>query len=117
MKVHLPGLLTLAVLAGSGCASSVPAAALVLPVLDSSVASNIAGTLEYCVKNNYLSADAVSGVKDRLLEKVPGQGGFDKGEGGLLTGSDGKTFDLKGATSDVRRKACQQVLGAAGSLI
>lgn len=117
MKIRVLGLVVLAVVAGGGCASRLPVAALVLPVLDSSVAGNVAGTLEFCVKNNYLSADAASQVKDKLLEKVPGRDGFDKGSEGLLTGSDGKLFNLKDATSDMRRKGCQQVLEAAGSLV
>lgn len=117
MKMRIPAAMTLAMLAAGGCASSIPAAALVLPALDSSVAGNVAGTLEFCARNNYLSADAVAGVKDRLLEKMPAQAGFDQGNEGLLKGSDGKILDLKGATSDVRRKGCKQVLHAAGALI
>ncbi len=90
-----------------------------LPGLDSSVSGNVAGTLQYCVKNNYLSADAASGVKDKLMAKVPGQqdDGYKKGEQGLLTGSDGKTLNLQSISSKVRRKACDQVLSSAKSLI
>lgn len=89
-----------------------------LPSLDSSVTGNVAGTLQYCVKNNYLSADAASGVKDKLLAKVPGQGDdYKKGEQGVLTGSDGKTLDIKSISSKLRRKACDQVLNSAKSLI
>lgn len=117
MKIHILRMAMLALATGAGCSSSLPVAVVALPLLDSSVAGNVAGTLEFCVKNNYLSADAVAGVKDSLLEKVPGQAGFDKGREGLLTGSDGQVLDLKHATSDVRRKGCQQLLGAAGALI
>lgn len=89
-----------------------------LPSLDSSVTGNVAGTLQYCVKNNYLSADAASGVKDKLLAKVPGQGDdYKKGEQGVLAGSDGKTMDIKSISSKLRRKACDQVLNSAKSLI
>jgi len=89
-----------------------------LPSLDSSVTGNVAGTLQHCVKNNYLSADAASGVKDKLMAKVPGQGDdYKKGEQGVLTGSDGKTMDIKSISSKLRRKACDQVLSSAKSLI
>ncbi|MDI9239052.1 DUF2501 domain-containing protein [Lysobacter sp. LF1] len=89
-----------------------------LPSLDSSVTGNVAGTLQYCLKNNYLSADAASGVKDKLLAKVPGQGDdYKKGEQGVLTGSDGKTLNMTTISSKLRRKACDQVLRSAKSLI
>lgn len=89
-----------------------------LPSLDSSVSDNVAGTLQYCVKNNYLSADAASGVKDKLMAKVPGQEeDYKKGEQGKLTGSDGKTLDISSISSKLRRKACDQVLSSAKSLI
>jgi len=89
-----------------------------LPSLDSSVGGNVAGTLQYCVKNNYLSADAASGVKDKLMAKVPGQDeDYKKGEQGMLTGSDGKTLDISSISSKLRRKACDQVLSSAKSLI
>ena len=89
-----------------------------LPSLDASVTDNVAGTLQYCLKNNYLSADAASGVKDKLLAKVPGQDeDYKKGEQGVLTGSDGKTLDMKSISSKLRRKACDQVLRSAKSLI
>src|SRR4051812_35474341 len=33
---------------------------------------NIAGVLEFCIRNNYLSGNAASGVKDALMGKLPG---------------------------------------------
>ena len=92
-----------------------------LPGMDSSVGGNAAGALQYCIKNNYLSANAASGIKDKLLSKVSGQQGQDegyqRGEQGLLSGSDGKSLDLKSVSDKVKRKACDYVLDNAKSMI
>lgn len=92
-----------------------------LPGMDSSVGGNAAGTLQYCIKNNYLGANAASGIKDKLLSKVSGQQGQDagyrQGEQGLLSGSDGKSLDLKSVSDKVKRKACDYVLDHAKSMI
>ncbi|HBK47372.1 MAG TPA: DUF2501 domain-containing protein [Xanthomonadaceae bacterium] len=92
-----------------------------LPGMDSSVGGNAAGALQYCIRNNYLSADAASGIKDRLLGKVSGQSaqdqGYRQGEQGLLSGSDGKSFDLRSVSDKVKRKACDYVLDSARSMI
>ena len=85
---------------------------------------NAAGVLEYCVKNNYLSGDAASSVKDQLMSKIPGgqpatDTGYVSGAKGLLTGSDGKTLDLSGGglKAQITKKACDVVLQQGKSMI
>jgi len=89
-----------------------------LPTLGADVGGNVAGVLQYCMKNNYLKADAASTVKDKLLGQATGQeAGVEQGKQGLLTGSDGKTLDFKSVPDNVRRKGCDYVLSNAKSLI
>ncbi|KRG48181.1 hypothetical protein ARC20_17375 [Stenotrophomonas panacihumi] len=92
-----------------------------MPAISSGVGGNAAGVLQYCIKNNYLSSDAASGVKDKLMGKVSGQkeqkAGYDKGLTGVLSGSDGKTLDMNSIPSSVRKKGCDYVLSNAKSLI
>ena len=85
---------------------------------------NAAGVLQYCVKNNYLSGGAANSVKDQLMSKIPGghpaaDSGYVEGAKGLLTGSDGKTFDLSGGglKAQVTKKACDVVLKQGKSMI
>jgi hypothetical protein len=77
---------------------------------------NVAGLLEYCVKNNYLGGDSgASGIKDQLLGKMGGgsssnasnssQGSSTSDMLGQLTGSKSKSSSSNGssggsATSD-----------------
>ena len=82
---------------------------------------NVAGLLQYCVKNNYLGGDSgASGLASKLLGKT--QGGttntdYQSGLSGLLKGSNGKTTNLSdvgGGNSDLKSKittkACDVVL-------
>lgn len=88
---------------------------------------NVAGVLEFCMKNNYLNANAATGVKDKLLGKLSGatpeakktDTGYMAGLGGLLTGKDGQNVDLKGGglKEELTRKACDQVLKQGKSLM
>jgi hypothetical protein len=91
-----------------------------LPGMNSSVGGNAAGVLQYCIKNNYLAGGA-AGIKDKLLSKVSGQSGQDsgykQGEQGMLSGSDGKSLDLKSVSGKVKHKACDYVLQNAKSMI
>lgn len=65
--------------------------------LTSGSASNVAGLLQYCVKNNYLGGDSgASGIKDQLLGGLSGDhkaANSDTGGGtsALLKGLGGKT--------------------------
>ncbi|VTU45799.1 DUF2501 domain-containing protein [Variovorax sp. PBL-E5] len=92
-----------------------------MPAIGTSTMGNAAGVLQYCIKNNYLSADAAGGVKDKLLGMVTGkkaqQTGFSNGSKGLLQGSDGHSFNLKNVGGKLKTKACDYVLHNAKSLI
>jgi hypothetical protein len=108
--------------AGSGGAGSM-LGGLGLPSIGSGTASNAAGVLQYCIQNNYLSGGA-AGVKDAMLGKLgldSGKAaqdtGYQSGLGGLLTGSNGSSFDLGKVKADLKEKACDYVLSNAKSLL
>ncbi|MGJ7552987.1 DUF2501 domain-containing protein [Variovorax sp. RB3P1] len=105
---------------GSAGGSSVGNLGFKMPAIGSSTMGNLAGVLQYCVKNNYLGGDATS-VKDKLLAKITGQKpqetGFASGAKGLLKGGDGQTLNFKILSSKVKTKACDYVLKNATSLI
>ena len=44
------------------------------PSVNQASPMNIAGLLQYCVKNNYLSGGSATSVKDLLVNKVTGSG-------------------------------------------
>lgn len=95
-----------------------------LPSIASGSASNVAGVLEYCVKNNYLKKANVNTLKDGLLSKA-GLGkaepekdsGYASGLSGMLSGGDGKSFNLNSIQDNVKEKACDYVLDNATSLL
>jgi hypothetical protein len=65
---------------------------------------NVAGLLQYCIGNNYLSGEGAASVKDKLMGKLPGgtpsaDRGYTDGQKGLLHGSNGKLLDLGGGAS------------------
>jgi len=85
---------------------------------------NVAGLLQYCIGNNYLSGDGAAAVKDKLMGKLPGRErtedrGYADGMKGLLRGSDGKQMDLSGGglKAELTRKACDTVLAQAKSFL
>lgn len=112
-------------LSNSGGASSGALSALGLGGLTGSgTASNAAGVITYCMKNNYLNADKAAQVKDQLLGKLglgqkeePKDSGYQSGLGGLIQGSNGQTFSLDKIKSDLKEKACDFVLNNAKSLL
>ena len=90
----------------------------------SGTASNAAGVITYCMKNNYLNADKAAQVKDQLLGKMglgkkeePKDEGYLSGLSGMVTGSGGKSFSLDKIKGDLKEKACDFVLDNAKSLI
>jgi len=106
----------------SGTAASIASGlGLSMPQIGTSTMGNAAGVLQYCIKNNYLSADAAGGVKDKLLGMVTGQKqqqtGYANGAKGLLQGSDGKTLSLKDVGGKLKTQACDYVLANAKSLV
>ncbi|KGG91303.1 MULTISPECIES: DUF2501 domain-containing protein [Comamonas] len=109
-------------LGGSGGSSAL--SALGLDNLSSGTASNAAGVLTYCMKNNYLNADKAAQVKNQLLGKLglgqkeePKDQGYQNGLMGMVTGADGKSFSLDKVKSNLKEKACDFVLDNAKSLI
>jgi len=99
--------------------------------LTSKSATNVAGVLQYCVKNNVLSKASTEGVKDQLLSKLGIQSAagaqsqdYQNGLGGLLQTGKGQNVDLNNLGSGltqvkekVKQKACDVVLKQAKSFI
>ncbi|QIL81914.1 DUF2501 domain-containing protein [Diaphorobacter sp. HDW4A] len=107
---------------GGGDSSSAALSAMGLS--GSGTASNAAGVITYCMKNNYLNADKAAAVKDQLLGKVglgpkeePKDEGFLSGATGMITGKDGKSFSLDKVKGSIKEKACDLVLDNAKSLL
>lgn len=79
---------------------------------------NVAGLLEYCMKNNYLGGESgASGIAGKLLGKTKGgssNSDYLSGASGLLKGSHGKTTDLNsvgGGNSDLKSKIATKACG------
>lgn len=110
-------------LGGAGGSSAL--SALGLGGLSSSgTASNAAGVITYCMKNNYLNADKAAQVKDQLLGKLglgqkeePKDQGYKNGLMGMVTGSNGQSFSLDKVKSNLKEKACDYILDNAKSLL
>lgn len=90
----------------------------------SGTASNAAGVLTYCMKNNYLNADKAAEVKNQLLGKLglgqqeqPKDQGYKDGLMGMIKGNNGQSFSLDKVKSNLKEKACDFVLDNAKSLI
>jgi len=85
---------------------------------------NIAGVLEFCIRNNYLSGNAAGGVKDALMGKLPGGSaktdtGYNDGARGILNSASGNKVDLGsgGLKAGLTRQVCDKVLSQAKSLL
>jgi hypothetical protein len=85
---------------------------------------NVAGILEFCIKNNYLGGDGASSVKDKLLGKLSGgktssDAGYSDGAKGLLNGSDGKQLNLSGGglKGEVTSQVCDKILAQGKSML
>lgn len=94
--------------------------------LTSGSMGNVAGVLEYCVKNNYLSGNGVSSVKDSLMSKLPGgssaassDGGYTDGAKGILDGGNGKKLDLSasGLKEQITKQVCDKILAQGKSML
>lgn len=97
-----------------------------LGVPASGTASNAAGVLTYCMKNNYLNANKAEQVKDQLLGKLglgtqkqeaPKDEGYLSGLTGMITGGNGQSFSMDKLKGDLKEKACDFVLDNAKSLL
>lgn len=106
--------------AGASGASSL-LGGLGLPAIGGGTTSNVAGVLQYCIQNKY--TNQAKDVKDALLSRVGLGGkeqqdpGYQSGLQGMLTGSDGSTFNMDKLKSNVKEKACDYVLDNAKSLL
>ncbi|WP_296653494.1 DUF2501 domain-containing protein [Paraburkholderia sp.] len=85
---------------------------------------NVTGLLQYCIKNNYLNADAAGSVKDSLLSKLPGGAnttdtGYQQGSSGILTAGNGSKLDLSGSglKQAATRQVCDKILTQAKSML
>lgn len=90
----------------------------------SGTASNAAGVITYCMKNNYLNADKAAEVKNQLLGKLglgqqeqPKDQGYKDGLMGMIQGNNGQSFSLDSIKGKVKEKACDYILDNAKSLI
>jgi hypothetical protein len=95
-----------------------------LPSLDQASPNNVAGVLQYCVKNNYLGGtDKATGSS--LVGKLTGSGqgtkgsDFKGGSKGLLDTGGGETFGLGGSglQAKITDQVCDMVLKHAQSLL
>lgn len=112
---------------GSGGAAGLGSlgSSLGLPSIGSGAASNVAGILEYCLKNKYLKATNADNIKGQLMGKLgmdsPAKqqqdAGYQQGLTGMLSGSDGSSFDISKVKDDLKEKACDYVLDNASSLL
>jgi Protein of unknown function (DUF2501) len=93
--------------------------------LTSGSTSNVAGVLQFCIKNNYLSGNGASSVKDSLMSKLGGtsaassDSGYTAGAAGLLKSGDGKSVDLSGGglKQQVTKQVCDKILSQGKSLV
>lgn len=85
----------------------------------SGTASNAAGVITYCMKNNYLNANKAAQVKDQLLGKKeePKDQGYKDGLMGVIKGDGGKSFNMDKIKGDLKEKACDMVLDNAKSFL
>jgi Protein of unknown function (DUF2501) len=96
-----------------------------IPSVTQASPGNIAGVLQYCVRNNYLSGGSATSVKDSLVGKMSGSGqpthdpSFQSGNNGMLQTGNGQSFSLGGSgiKEQVTHKVCDQVLQHAKSLL
>ena len=86
--------------------------------------SNVAGILQFCVKNNYLSGNAAASVKDGLMQKLGGgqttSPGYVEGAKGILSGSNGQKVSLggQGGLKDkLTHQVCEKILQQGKSLL
>ncbi len=98
-----------------------------LQSLSSGSMGNVAGLLDFCIKNNYLGAGGggAASVKDKLMDKLGGpskvstDSGFASGARGILQDSHGKTLDLSGSglKAKATEQVCEKILSQGKSLL
>ena len=90
-------------------------------------AGNAAGIIEYCMKNNYLSGDSASSVRDQLMGKITSSGDqpaqsnpdYINGSRGIVSGSAGQNVDLSmaGMKASAVKKVCETILEQGRSML
>lgn len=87
-------------------------------------AGNVAGLLEFCIKNKYLSGDKAAAVKNSLTSKLPGgssssDSGYKSGKKGILNSSNGSALDLSGGglKEQATKQICDTVLDQGKSFL
>lgn len=93
-----------------------------IPSVAQASPGNLAGVLQYCVKNNMLGGTGASSLSSSLLNKTNGQSqdsGYQSGSRGLLSTGNGQNFSLGGGgiKQQITQKVCDLVLQRAKSLI
>jgi hypothetical protein len=90
----------------------------------SSNSSNVAGVLQYCIKNNYLGGDSASSVKDSLMSKLPGEasssnGAYTDGAKGILDTGSGQKLSLGGVgvEQQLTKQICDKILEQGKSML
>jgi hypothetical protein len=107
---------------GGGGAGGLRGAAGGIPSVGSASTGNLAGVLQYCIKNKYLGGNGASSVKDSLLGKVNGGTGnseYQSGSNGQLQTGNGENYSLGGGgiKQQVTNKVCDLVMQHAKSLL
>jgi hypothetical protein len=92
--------------------------------LTSGSTGNVAGVLQFCIKNNYLSDSSASSVKDSLTSKLTGgspssDSGYADGAKGILKSSSGQQMDLSGGglKQEVTKQVCDKILAQGKSML
>ena len=92
--------------------------------LTSGSTGNVAGVLEYCIKNNYLSGNSACSVKRSLMSKLPGGSSssdknYSDGSKGILNSSNGRSLDLSGGglKEQVTKQICDKIFAQGKSLL
>ena len=90
--------------------------------LTSGSLGNVAGLLEFCIKNNYLGGKDAASVKNSLVSKLPGgssssDSGYSSGAKGVLSDSNGSQFDLSSMKKKVTKQICDTVLAQGKSML
>lgn len=94
--------------------------------LTSGSTGNVAGVLEFCIKNNYVSGSGASSVKDSLMSKLPGgssaassDSGYSDGAKGILSSSSGQQLDLSGGglKQQATKQICDKILAQGKSML
>ena len=111
---------------GSGLGDAVPSVESLSSITSGST-GNAAGIIEYCMKNNYLSGDSASSVRDQLMGKITSSGDqpaqsnpdYINGSRGIVSGSAGQNVDLSmaGMKASAVKKVCETILEQGRSML